>query len=156
MKHSVVILVLQSKQYYRVVTVLISLDVCIFARLKANCEVLSLRTYPNFTLVMSHYSKDLRGALGHGLFGLCVNPSLPLAPVVTPLITVRSDAPQQINLHRSNQRHKKTLDFRRGKIVNWPEFLRHFEEKRIGEFCRAMVQFQKLAQKYPGVFSEFF
>jgi len=25
---------------------------------------------------MSNYRKKLRGALGHGLFGLCINPSL--------------------------------------------------------------------------------
>jgi len=36
-----------------------------------------------------------------------------------------------------------------------PEFLRHFEEKRIGEFCRAMVLFQKLAQKYRKFFLNF-
>jgi len=79
-----------------------------------------------------------------------------LPPVVTPLVTARSDAPQQIMVHSSNQRHKGTLCFRRGEIFNSPEFLRHFEEKRIGEFCRAMVLFQKLAQKYWEVFSEFF
>jgi len=58
----------------------------------------------------------------------------------------------------SNQRHTETLSFRRGKILNSPEFLRHFEEKRIGEFCRAMVLFQKnkLAQKYREVLPEFF
>jgi len=49
-----------------------------------------------------------------------------------------------------------TLAVRRGKIFKSPEFLRHFEEKRIGEFCRAMVLLQKLAQKYREVFSEFF
>jgi len=80
----------------------------------------------------------------------------PLPPVVTPLITARSDAPQQIMVHSSNQRHTGTLGFRRGKIFNSPEFLRHFEEKRIGEFCRAMVLFQKHAQKYREVFPEFF
>ena len=48
-------------------------------------------------------------------------------------------------IHSSNQRHIGTLGFRRGKIFNAPEFLRHFEEKRTGEFCRAMVLFQKLA-----------
>jgi len=31
-------------------------------------------------------------------------------------------------------------------FFNSPEFLRHFETTRIGEFCRAMVLFQKLAQ----------
>jgi len=49
-----------------------------------------------------------------------------------------------------------TLAFRRDKIFNSPEFLRHAEEKRIGEFCRAMVLFQKLAQKYREVLPEFF
>jgi len=57
--------------------------------------------------------------------------------------------------HNSNQRHKGTLSFRRGNIFNLPEFLRHFEEKRIGEFWRAMVLFQKLAHKYRQVFPEF-
>ena len=41
-------------------------------------------------------------------------------------------------------------------FFNLPEFLRHFEATRIGEFCRAMVLFQKLAQKYREAFAEFF
>jgi len=49
-----------------------SIDVCIFARFKVDCEVKPLRTFPNFKFVMSHYRK-FRGAFGHGL---CVNPSL--------------------------------------------------------------------------------
>ena len=69
-----------------------------------------------------------------------------LPPVVTTLVTAPSDAPQQTG----------TLSFRLGKIFNSPELLRHFEEKRIGEFCRAMVLFQKLAQKYREEFPEFF
>ena len=80
----------------------------------------------------------------------------PMPLVVTPLITERSDAPQQIMVHSSNQRHTGTLGFRRGKIFNSPEFSRHFEEKRIGEFCRGMVLFHKLAQKCREVFPEFF
>ena len=80
----------------------------------------------------------------------------PLLPVITPLITARSDAPQQIMVHSSNQRHTGTLGFKPGKIFNLPEFLRHFEEKRIGESCRALVQFLILAQKYREVFPEFF
>jgi len=48
------------------------------------------------------------------------------------------------------------LGFRRGKIFNSPEFLRHLEEKRMGEFCRTMVLFQKIARKYREVFPEFF
>jgi len=50
-----------------------SLDVCIFAHLKVNCEVMPLRSFAN---LLSRHRKDLRGDLGHGLFGLCVNPSL--------------------------------------------------------------------------------
>jgi len=42
---------------------------------------MSLRTSPNFTLVMSDYRKELRGALGHGLFGLCANPSLHVSAI---------------------------------------------------------------------------
>jgi len=77
---------------------------------------------------------------------------LPL--VVTPLIAARNDA-AQIMIHNSNQRHMGTLAFRRGKIFNSPEFLRHFEENKIGEFCMATVLFQKLSQKYRQVFPEF-
>ena len=73
-----------------------------------------------------------------------------------PLIPARSNAPQQIMVHSSNQRHTGSLGFRRGKIFNSPEFLRHFEEKRMGEFRRAMVLIQKLAQKYRKVIPEFF
>jgi len=94
-----------------------------------------------------------------GLFGalndLAPGESCPLRPVVTPLVTARSDAPQQIMVHNANQRHTGTLGFRWGKIFNLPEFLRHFEETRIGEFCRAMVLFQKLAQNYREVFYTF-
>ena len=68
----------------------------------------------------------------------------PLPPVITPLITARSDAPQQIMVHSSNQWHTGTLGFRRGKIFNSPEFLRHFEEKRTGEFCRGWFCFRIL------------
>ena len=46
--------------------------------------------------------------------------------------------------------------FKRGKSFNSPEFLRQFEEKRTGEFFRAMVLFQKLAQIYRKDFPEFF
>ena len=70
-----------------------------------------------------------------GLFGALIKIWRPgncaPCPFVTPLITARSDAPQQIMVHSSNQRHKGTLGFRRGNIFNSPEFLRHFEEKRI-------------------------
>jgi len=81
MKSGIVILVFHNKQHYRVVTGYCrhtnkSLDVCIFAHFKLNCEVMPLRTFANFKLVMSNYRKELRGALGHGLVGLCVNPSL--------------------------------------------------------------------------------
>jgi len=56
-------LILRSKQCYRVVTEFMSLlDVCIFARLKVNCEVMPLRIFANFWLTMSGHRKDLRGA----------------------------------------------------------------------------------------------
>jgi len=58
-------------------------------------------------------------------------------------------------VHSSDQRYTGTLGFRRGKIFNSSECLRHFEETRIGEFFRAMVLFQKFAQKYLEVFPEF-
>ena len=48
-----------------------SLDVCIFARFEVNCEVMLLRSFAIFRLIMSRHRKELRGALG-----LCVNPSL--------------------------------------------------------------------------------
>jgi len=35
-----------------------------------------MRSFANFNLIMSRHRKELRGALGHGQFGLCVNPSL--------------------------------------------------------------------------------
>jgi len=59
-------------------------------------------------------------------------------------------------VHSSNQRHTVTLAYRRSKIFNSPEFFRHFEEKRMGEFHRTMVLFQKLAQKFREVFPAFF
>jgi len=46
-----------------------SLDVCIFARFEVNCEVMPIRNFANFRLVMnfklvmSRQSKELRGAL---------------------------------------------------------------------------------------------
>jgi len=42
MKSRIVIFILRSKKYDRVVIVLLSLDVCIFARFKVNCEVMPL------------------------------------------------------------------------------------------------------------------
>jgi len=50
-----------------------SLEVCIFARFEVNCEVMFLRSFAIFKLIMSRHRKELRGALGHGVFGLCVN-----------------------------------------------------------------------------------
>jgi len=37
-----------------------------------------LRSFAKFKLILSRHSKELRGALGHRLFGLCVNPTLSL------------------------------------------------------------------------------
>ena len=51
-------------------------NVCIFAGFKVNCKVMPLRSFADFKLIMSRHRKDLRGALGHGLCGLRVNPSL--------------------------------------------------------------------------------
>ena len=53
-----------------------SLDVCIFARFEVDCEVMLQRSFAIFKLIMSRHRNELRGALGHGLFVLCVNPSL--------------------------------------------------------------------------------
>jgi len=61
-----------------------------------------------------------------GLFG--ARGIVPLAPRRSPLITARSDAPQQIMVHSSNHRHTGTLGFRERKLFNSPEFLRYFEE----------------------------
>ena len=38
-----------------------TLDICIFARFKANCEVTPLRSFANFKLLMSRHRKELRG-----------------------------------------------------------------------------------------------
>ena len=78
---------------------------------------------------------------------------LPL--VVTSLITARRDAPQQIMVRSCNQRHTRALAFMPGKIFNSPEFLRHFEEKRVGEFCRAVVLFQKVPKNIGKFFLNF-
>jgi len=54
---------LGNKQYYRVCYCTdMNLDVCIFIRFKANCEVMPLRNFANFKLVMSRQRKELRGA----------------------------------------------------------------------------------------------
>jgi len=53
-----------------------SLDVCIFVRFKVNCEIMLLRSWAIFKLIMSRHRNELRGTLGHDLFGRCVNPSL--------------------------------------------------------------------------------
>jgi len=55
----------------------------------------------------------------------------------------------------SKQRHTGTLGFRRGKIFNSPEFLRHFEETRIGEFWNAMVLFRNLPKNIRKFFLNF-
>jgi len=41
------------------VTRAVVLDVCIFARFKENCEVMPVRSFVNFKLVMSHHGKEL-------------------------------------------------------------------------------------------------
>ena len=74
MKSSIVIFILRSIKYYCYCTVK-SLDVCIFARFKVKCKVIHLRSLAIFKLIMSRH-KELRGAIGHGLFDLCVNLSL--------------------------------------------------------------------------------
>ena len=107
----------------------------------SSCDI--VRTFRRPTVIRHPHSASAPGESCH------------LPSVVTPLITERSDAPQQIMVHSSNWRHKGTLCFRRGKIFNSPEFLHRFEEKRMREFCRAMVLFQKLAQKYRYVFPDF-
>jgi len=56
MNSNIIILILLNKQYYRVVTVLINLDVCIFAHFKINCEVMPLRSFPKFKLVMRRHT----------------------------------------------------------------------------------------------------
>jgi len=81
--------------------------------------------------------------------------SCPLRPVVTPLVTACSDASQQIMVHNSNQRHTKTLGFRRGKIFNSPEFLRHWGNTN----WRILQGDGSVSEAYPkisGRFSEFF
>jgi len=63
MKSSIVILILRNKQYYCVVPVLIRIQtVCIFARFKVNCEVMTLLSFANFKIVMSRHRKEWRGA----------------------------------------------------------------------------------------------
>jgi len=101
-------------------------------------------------------SCDIFGTFRRPHSDLAPGKSCPLHTVVTPLVTARSNASQQIMLHSSIQRRTGTLGFRWGKIFKSPEFLHHVEETQIGEFCRAMVLFQKLAQKYREVFPEFF
>jgi len=107
-----------------------------------SCDIVG--TFPRPAVIQRPHSDSPLGEL------------CPLPPVVTPLITARCDAPQKITVHCSNQRHTGSLGCRRGKIFNSPEFLRYFEEKQIGEFRRAMILFQRLAQKYREVFPEFF
>jgi len=63
---STAIFILRSKQYYRVVAILMSLDDCIFASFEVNCEVMPLRSFATFKL-KSRHRKELCGALGHVL-----------------------------------------------------------------------------------------
>jgi len=49
-----------------------------------------LRSLAKFKLIMSRHKKELRRALGHGLFGICVNPPL-LAKPILPLISIPLD-----------------------------------------------------------------
>jgi len=58
-----------------------SLDICIFACFKVNCEVVPLHSFLNFKLVISCHRNEFLGApkaQGLGL-GLCINPSLPMS-----------------------------------------------------------------------------
>jgi len=76
-------------------------------------------------------------------------------PVITPLFTARSDAPQQTMVLSSNQRHTGTF------ALGWAyfQFARIFAPlwgKRIGKFCRAMILLKQLDQTYQEVFPESF
>ena len=80
----------------------------------------------------------------------------PCSPVVTPLITARSDAPQQTIVLSSNQKHTGT--FGSGEGQNF-QFVRIFEplwRKRIWKFCRAMMLLKQIAQTYREVVPEIF
>jgi len=52
----------------------------------------------------------------------------PLLPVVTPVITARSDAPQQSHGTQIQPKAYEKFGLWGGKFFNLPEFLRHFEE----------------------------
>ena len=77
-----------------------------------------------------------------------------MLPVVAPLITARSDAPQQIMVHSSNQRHTGTLGFQRGRVFSFPEFLRHFDEKRMN-FAERWFCFRNLPKNNGKLFLNF-
>ena len=62
MKSGIVILILRNKQHHRVVTVLIRVRRLHFCSYQVNCEVMPLRSFPNFKLAMSSHRKELRGA----------------------------------------------------------------------------------------------
>jgi len=81
--------------------------------------------------------------------------SCPLPPVVMPLITVRSDAPQKTMVLSSNQRHEGIFGFGGTHF----QFVLNFALlwwKRIGKLCRAMILLKQRTQKYQEVFPEFF
>ena len=73
MKSNIVILILRSKQSLCCDCVDKSLDVCIFARFKANCEVMPLRSFANFKLKMSRYSSVSQPFLDTDYFWTSIN-----------------------------------------------------------------------------------
>jgi len=79
----------------------------------------------------------------------------PCSPSLRPWLLRASDAPQQIMVHSSNQRLKGTLGFKRGKIFNSPEFLRHSEEKRKAEFAGRWFCFRNLPKNNGKFFPNF-
>jgi len=67
-----------------------------------------------------------------------------LPPVITPLITARSDAPQQTMILSFNQRLTGTFGLRGGNF-QFAWIFAPLWGKRIGKFCRAMILLKQLA-----------
>ena len=82
----------------------------------------------------------------------------PFAPIGTPLVTARTDAPQQTIVLSLRQRLTRTFVFKGGKILISPAILRHCEENEQESFSGRWFCLSNFpnAQRYREVFPEFY
>jgi len=81
---------------------------------------------------------------------------VPLAPVVTPVITARSDAPQEFMVHCSNQRHTEARGVGGAKFSIHPNFCASLRRNEWENFAGRWLCFRDLPISIGKFFLSFF